>query len=79
MTKVKAICHDCEHDEHEPGDCTFLFVYARGPNDAPGNQGCLCGYTVESTLTKSNDDQGWLWVNSPTTTHKLHIRSKLGG
>ena len=59
-------CKECEHDEHEPGDCIFLFIYARGPNDAPGNQGCMCGYTVETTIHESNDDRGWVNVNMDT-------------
>ncbi len=50
------LCQECEHDKHEPGKCEVLHIYARGPNDPPGNQGCLCGYTLETVTTQSNDE-----------------------
>ncbi len=37
-------CDECGHDKHDPRECKFIYFYARGPNDPPGNQGCLCGY-----------------------------------
>jgi len=47
-------CEACGHMEHDPGACSFLFIYARGPNDPPGNQGCLCGHDFKVTTTYSN-------------------------
>jgi hypothetical protein len=51
------LCQGCEHDPHEPGKCEVLHVYARGPNDPPGNQGCLCGIKLDTIITNSNG--GW--------------------
>ena len=56
------VCQGCEHDEHEPGQCEVLHIYARGPNDPPGNQGCLCGFEFKTTITNSNEDAGWTVV-----------------
>lgn len=49
------MCSKCHHDRHEPGKCQTLYVYARGPTDPPGNQGCLCGLKVTLTA-KEHDD-----------------------
>ncbi len=51
------LCHECEHDEHEQGKCEVLHFYARGPNDPPGNQGCLCGIKLNNVTINSNE--GW--------------------
>jgi len=51
------LCHGCEHDEHEPGKCEVLHIYARGPNDPPGNQGCMCGIKLDNVITNNNG--GW--------------------
>ncbi len=60
MKKIKTVlCHECEHDEHEPGKCEFLHIYKRGPNDPPGNQGCLCGIKLDTVIINSNEDAGW--------------------
>ena len=53
------LCQSCEHDLHEPGKCEVLHVYARGPTDPPGNQGCLCGVNLGTLTTNSNEDTGW--------------------
>ena len=53
------LCHRCEHDEHEPGQCKVLHIYARGPNDPPGNQGCLCGVDLKTVTTNSNNWGSW--------------------
>ena len=61
MEKTKTIlCQECEHDEHEPGKCEVLHIYARGPNDPPGNQGCLCGVDLGSITVVNNDNEGWV-------------------
>lgn len=48
-------CEKCDHGEHAPGECEVLYVYARGPNDPPGNRRCLCGYVFEDLPFQSND------------------------
>jgi hypothetical protein len=48
------LCQKCEHDPHEVGLCQVLHVYARGPNDPPGNQGCLCGIDLDAVITVSS-------------------------
>jgi len=51
-------CEKCKHPRHEAGECEVLYVYARGPTDMPGNQGCLCGYVIETFAYQSNDESG---------------------
>lgn len=51
-------CEKCDHGEHAPGECEVLYVYARGPNDPPGNRRCLCGYVFENLPFQSNDGKG---------------------
>jgi len=46
-------CPLCMHATHEPGKCDVLHIYARGPNDPPGNQLCLCchDFTIQTTVS----------------------------
>lgn len=48
-------CGECNHDRHDPKRCEVLYVYARGPRDAPGNQRCLCGYEFHFEQPQSNE------------------------
>jgi hypothetical protein len=43
-------CRFCKHEAHKGEQCTAIFVYARGPNDPPGNTGCLCGMTTSELV-----------------------------
>jgi hypothetical protein len=45
------------HPVHPPGVCPILHFYARGPNDPPGNQRCLCGYTRTITITQTQQEE----------------------
>ncbi len=58
-TEFVVLCQGCEHDPHKPGKCEVLHVYARGPNDPPGNQGCLCGIKLDAVITNTNTNEGW--------------------
>ena len=47
-------CPLCMHATHDPGKCAVLHIYARGPNDPPGNQLCLCCHDFTTQTIVSN-------------------------